>query len=305
MKLSQIDTNLIVALHFLLRERNVTRAGRRIGLSQSSMSHVLGRLRVLFADPLLVQSGRSLVPTELAQTLIEPVAAAMLHLERVFTPPKPCLPMLSTRQFRIAATDNLELYLLPKLAALLAQEAPRVVLRVEQLGPGWSDALERGDLDLKLGRKYQLPHGLCSQDLFEESFACLTARDHPAAHSGLTVSKYAELRHLVVTPTGADSAEITTAVDTELARLGLQRHIALTVQHFVVAPFVIASSDLILTAAQRLLSTFLRSLPLAAFPAPLPLPPYKLTQVWARRHEHDPLHCFLRNAVARAAAPTE
>ena len=38
---AQLDLNLLVSLNALLQERNVTRAGRRIGLSQPAMSAAL------------------------------------------------------------------------------------------------------------------------------------------------------------------------------------------------------------------------------------------------------------------------
>src|SRR5262245_52622617 len=68
--LSAIDLNLLVVLRALLSERHVTRAAARVGLSQSATSHALSRLRALFADPLLVRSGRALVLTPRAARLL-------------------------------------------------------------------------------------------------------------------------------------------------------------------------------------------------------------------------------------------
>ena len=79
--LSGIDLNLLPALDALLRERHVTRAAQRVGLSQSAMSHALARLRELLGDPILVRSGRGMVPTERAEALEGPLRDALAALE--------------------------------------------------------------------------------------------------------------------------------------------------------------------------------------------------------------------------------
>ncbi len=75
--LAAVDLNLVLVLHALLEERSVTRASRRVGLSQPAMSHALTRLRDHFGDPLLVRSGRLMLATPLAESLREPVRVAV------------------------------------------------------------------------------------------------------------------------------------------------------------------------------------------------------------------------------------
>lgn len=65
--LAGIDLNLLVALDALLLERSVTRAAQRIGMTQSSLSHVLRRLRALLGDPLFIKTPRGMQPTALAR----------------------------------------------------------------------------------------------------------------------------------------------------------------------------------------------------------------------------------------------
>src|SRR5205823_11518589 len=77
MGLAGVDLNLLVALDALLAERSVTRAARRVGLSQPGMSNALARLRRLFGDPLLVRQGAELIPTSRAEALAGPVREAL------------------------------------------------------------------------------------------------------------------------------------------------------------------------------------------------------------------------------------
>jgi DNA-binding transcriptional LysR family regulator len=295
MPLRGVDTNLIIALQALLLHQNVTKAARDVGLSQSSMSHALARLRAHFADPLLVPAGRTLVLTERAKGLVEPVAEAMARLERVFARPEPFDPQHSRRTFRIAATDNVELYVLPQLAAALHRSAPGIDVRVCALPDDWVSALQRGEIDLKLGRKYALPDTLASQELSQEQFGCVVRRGHPAP-ARPSLRTYAQLDHLVITPS---SAEPVGPIDKLLAKHGLQRRIALTVPHFLVAPFVVASSELVLTAPVRLLEQFVKPLRLRWLELPVKPSGYRLSQVWAARASDDEAHRWLRAQVAR------
>ena len=293
--LSGLDVNLIVPLHALLQQRSVTRAAKEVGLGQSSMSHALARLRLHFADPLLVPAGRGLALTERAQALTPQVEAAVAQLERVFAPAEPFAPKTTTRQFNLAATDNLELYLMPKLAQVLAREAPSLTVRVHHLPSTWQEELSNGTFDLKLGRKYPIPARFYSEDLAVEEFTCVVRRSHPDIRQRLTIEHYARLSHIVVSPSGAGQSP----VDELLAQLGLQRHIAMTVPHFLVAPFIVAQSDFVLTAPARLIAPLAKTLQLRTFRPPLALPSYTLSQTWAERTLADPGHRWLRRLISR------
>jgi DNA-binding transcriptional LysR family regulator len=297
MPLRGVDANLVVALDALLTHRNVTRAGRDVGLTQSSMSHVLARLRAHFGDPLLVAVGREMVLTERAKGLVEPARKAVAGLERVFARPEDFDPRTSRRVFRVVATDNLELYVLPRLAAILREDAPGVRVQVTALTEDWARRVERGEVDLKLGRAYPVPAALESQVLSRERFACVVRAGHPA-RARLTVDAYAALDHLVVTPTATPAAEARGGVDELLRERGLRRRIAMSVPHFLVAPFIVASSDLVLTAPARLLAPFTGSLALRRVELPIKLAGYELSQVWAARSREDAGHRWLRATIA-------
>jgi DNA-binding transcriptional LysR family regulator len=302
MQLRGVDTNLIIALRALLVHQNVTKAAKDVGLSQSSMSHALSRLRAHFDDPLLVPAGRELVLTDRAKALIEPVAEAVARLERVFARADPFNPRTSRRTFRIASTDNVELYVLPHVAAVLEKSAPGIEVRVCALPENWVMALQRGDIDLKLGRKYPVPDALESQELSQEQFACVVRRGHPVGPKP-SVQEYAALDHLLIAPTAPPTAEQSGYVDAVLAKQGLRRRIVLTVPHFLVAPFIVAHSDLVLTAPMRLLDPFARLLRLRRLDLPMKLAGYKLSQVWARSRDDD-ANRWLRSTIGRAfAAP--
>ena len=61
--LNALDLNLLRVFDALHEERSVTRAGARLGLTQSAISHALNRLRHLFADELFIRSVDGMQPT--------------------------------------------------------------------------------------------------------------------------------------------------------------------------------------------------------------------------------------------------
>src|SRR5262245_54409383 len=301
MNLAAINTNLLVALNALLREQNVSRAAETMGLTQSSMSHALSQLRTHFGDRLLVPLGRRMVLTERGRTLVEPVGLAVAQVERVFAPAKAFDPSMSDRTFRIVATDNIEVFVLPKLMALLRRQAPRVDLRVHHLPSDWMRALTNGDVDLKLGRQYRIPETFQSEELFEERFTCVVGQNHPLRSARPTLKQFAELSHLDVVPTVSAAFDTRGFVDETLAQQGLQRRVALTVSHFLVAPHVVASSDLALVVSARVIRPFLKPLRLRELRLPIRLSGYRLTQVWAKRSDDDDGHRWLRRILVQVA----
>jgi DNA-binding transcriptional LysR family regulator len=140
-QLRNVDANLIIALGAPFRHQNVTRAAKRWAQSALGESRA-GEIARALRDPLLVPVGRRLILSERARELLEPVTAAIAKLERVFAPAEPFDPRTSRRVFRIAATDNLVLYVLPHFAANLNNAAPRIELRVAPLTPDWPAALQ-------------------------------------------------------------------------------------------------------------------------------------------------------------------
>lgn len=295
MNLAGVDTNLVVALHALLGERNVSRAAKRLGLGQSAASHALARLRAQLDDPLLVRKGREFELTPKAKALLDPVALAVEHITRVFEPPPPFVAATSRRTFRIAATDNLALYVLPRLTKILAKEAPQIDIRFFHLSKDWQAALTRDEFDLKLGRKYLVGPPLQSEDLFRDHLVCVVREGNPV-EGPLTLRRYAALSHILVAPQETERG----FMDALLARHGLERRVALTVPHFLVALFAVAASNHALTIPARLVEIAATPLRLRTLTLPSRPPEYVLSQTWSARSADDAGHQWLRRTIRRA-----
>lgn len=299
MNLSAVDLNLLVVLEALLEERNVTRAGRRVGLSQPAASNALHRLRELLGDPLLVRVGRGLQLTPRAEQLRPGLRQALEGLRGVLKSPEPFQPAASREVFRVGMSDYAAFVLLPALRRRLAEEAPGVVLLVLPLQAREAPArLAAQEVDVGVEVLGELAPGLPRRELLGDDFVCVLSASHRLARQRLTLERFVSQQHLLISPGGQRVG----VVDRELERLGLRREVAMTVPHFLMAPHLVAGSDLICVLPGRVARRLAEPLGLVLSPPPLELPGFRLSMVWPERLEHAPAHVWLRSLVAEVAA---
>jgi DNA-binding transcriptional LysR family regulator len=291
--LAAVDLNLLVALDALLVERNVTRAAARIGLTQSAMSHALARLRALLDDELLVRAPNGMVPTIRAEALAGPIRAALEQVARALAPAA-FEPKTARGRVVVGTSDYVELVLLPEVVSRLAVEAPGIDLRVlsldDALGP-----LASGEIDLAIAPPDAYPEraGTFKRRLFEDRFVCIVRNGHPLAKKKLTLSRFTAARHALISPRGKEGG----FVEDALARLGLARRVTVAVPHFLIAPHLVASSNLVLTVAQRVASLLAEPLALTilAPPPELALVGFEMATFWHERSQSDPMLRWVRD----------
>lgn len=297
MNLAKTDLNLLVVLDALLAEQSVTRAAGRVGLSQPAMSNALGRLRQLLGDQLLMRTPAGMVPTERAKSLSGPVRRTLREIEAMFGPVPEFVPKNAKHTFRIATVDYAEFVLLPPLLSQLAKSAPLVDIEIWPLGESYpEDALQSGQLDLAIGFAHRIPERLRRQKLFDDGFLCAVRKGHPEVGHRLTLRQYTELPHILISQRGA----VAGVVDHALEIKGLKRRVALTVPHFLMAPFVVSQCDFILTLAERIATKFAGLLPLKLLKPPIRLPRFGVVMVWHERTEHEPAQQWLRQMLLAA-----
>jgi DNA-binding transcriptional LysR family regulator len=295
--LARADINLLVALEALMQERSVTRAAKRLALSQPAMSHTLRRLRDLFDDELFVRVGQEMTPTPRAVEMMEGVRTALRELGAVLDSASPFRPGEARATFRISAFDFAQVMLLPRVARLVTARAPNVRIVVRPYDQDPARALADGRCDLVIGLRRE-PQDPCHRVLSSERLASVVRRDHPCLAEAWTVESFAALSHAVVSPVGRGSG----FVDAALARAGLARTVAFTTPQLFSAALAVSQSDMILTGVERQLEGIARLLPVALLPPPLELPVFDVAMTWHERRATDALHRFLRDLVVEAAA---
>lgn len=191
MNFSTFDLNLLRVFDALMREQNVSRAAERLALSQPAVSNALNRLRELLDDPLLVRVGRSMQPTPRAQALETPIRAALQQLEQSLSAGDVFDPASSRQHFSIAVTDYVELICMPRLLEQLSQQAPGMRIDIRHLSPSLpAEALDKGELDLVLGRFEDIPARFARQHWMSETLQLALRRDHPLGNQPMDLRPF-------------------------------------------------------------------------------------------------------------------
>lgn len=300
--LNRFDLNLLVALDALLSERSVTRAADRLCITQPALSGSLQRLRYHFDDHLLVRIGRQMELTPKARALIEPVRAALLQINRALETQAIFDPRTSERTFRVAMSDYCVYVFLPHVVRKLAVEAPGTRLVTEDIfGPSFS-RLEGGDIDLivahgdrRLFGREGVDADLLSTDLFEDSFVCVVAADHPVGDE-MTMEDYLHYPH-ALTDFGAKPRTIEEA---DIKRQGIVIKAKFLIPSFGGPLFLLAGSQLIATVQSKLVQLLAPNLNVRMLKPPVELAMLQETLIWHKRNNDDPGHMWLRGLLLEA-----
>lgn len=301
--MATIDLNLLAALDVLLTERSVTVAARRLGLSASATSRTLARLRSATGDPLLVQAGRSLVPTPYAEQLAGRVHALAREARAVLTPATGHIdPAVLERTFTIRTNEGFVALFAAALVASIAEAAPRVRLRFAPKPDKDAAPLRDGRVELEIGTAGASAPEVRSQLIFRDRFIGVVRLGHPLLERPVTPQLYAAGRHVVASRRGVSAGP----VDDALQELGLRREIVAIVPGFLDALNIARRSDLVaLVPRSCMRDREAAAQGLEGFDLPVATPELAISAMWHPRLDADPAHRWLREklvATCRAAS---
>ena len=292
-----IDLNLLVVFDAVMQERSVTRAGHRLGLSQSAISHALTRLRHALKDELFIRSPKGMIPTPRAEHLALPVQKALDGLLRSLEPPE-FDPAQATRNFKVAVDNYAAIVLVGPLAARIAKLAPQVMLEFyPSARRNVDDLLDRNELDLAIGPFPEQAERFASQPLINDQFVAVLRRNHPAVRSDeLSVEDIARLPHLEIS-----SAHLPVdSIDDALARRKLVRRIALRAP-LLSAIRILLGTDLVCMLPLLAATELVRNRSLVIRHLRQACPAVTSTMAWPRWHDNQPAHRWLRENVRLVA----
>lgn len=296
-----IDLNLLVVFDALMTERSVTKAAARVNLSQPAVSNALGRLRIHFGDRLFLRGRNGMIPTPRALELAPRIEAGLEHFHGAIEPPR-FEPKTSNTAVRIAATDEIELTLLPKLLKKLQTVAPGISMNYSRLHGLYTIPaadLESGVLDFAIGMFTQpLPFdtSLFFRELYAPRFVCIARRGHPKIRGKLTLPVFCSVGQAAAFYPGRGPG----LIDRVLAERGLRRNVTLSVPHWLSLPFVVAESDLIATVPETVADAMGSHLRLQRLKCPVRLPRLPVSLAWHARTHEDESHRWFREMIISA-----
>ncbi len=267
MRLDSFDLNLLVAFEILLEERSVTRAAKRLNVTQSAMSAALKRLRESFKDELLVLHGKKMIPTQHALALAPEVSETLVRLKGLIATSTRFDPATSKRQFRVNASDYITTVLLAPLIEQLQEEAPGVRLQLSLPGSSSARLLEAGEIDLILTPEEFMEGDHPRELLFEEKFVVVGTKRNRLLAEPMTRETFLEAGHIAVRISNQD-----TFIERELLKLMPERRIEVTAQSFIQVPWLISGTNRLSVMHERLANVSATVLGLTTADPPFPLP---------------------------------
>lgn len=291
--LAAVDLNLLVVLDSLLQTKNLTRTAERLARTPSAVSHALGRLRDLFEDPLLVRTGARMEPTELAMRLMPRVHEIVSGISALLANQEAMDPRRLERTFVIGIADYVEPIVMPALMRALSREAPRVDVRLLRFGDEIDRAVQSGRNDIAIGAFFRPLGGLFVHKLFDDELVTVMRRDHPMAKRSLTLERFVEARHALVTPRGLPGGP----VDRALAAQGHARRVVYRTPHFLAALEVVSQTDLVVTIPRRLAKLMAKPLELTMKRTPIEVLPFSVGILFREAQRTDPVNRWLRTLI--------
>jgi DNA-binding transcriptional LysR family regulator len=300
LNLRSVDLNLLPALDALLRVRHITRAAEEVGLSQPAMSHMLGRLRQVLGDALLVRGRSGLALTARAEEIAPRVAAVLNAARTIYRPPVFDVSKVR-RVLHVVGCDLHSVLFGPPLIRRIREEAPGIELSIENYTRTIFRRLEDGSVDLIFAdAQTPLPPGAVSTVIGEDRYALVMREKHPAAGKKWTVTDYAKWDSAVVSIFGDGQTD----VDARLAKAGVVRRVGLTTPHFIASLAAVSATDMVANTSEIFALRFAKAFRLVVREAPFPDIHFTSTVIGSALRTNDPVLrwlCALIKDVSESA----
>ncbi|VVE26830.1 LysR family transcriptional regulator [Pandoraea capi] len=291
---TRLDLNLIRVFVSIYETGSVTAAASRMFVTQPTVSYGLAKLREALHDPLFIRTADKMVPTAVGEATYRKFSSALVTIASAIEAPQQFDAQTSTRRFRLAMSDIGELIFLPPIYARVASAAPQVEIEIVQAtideAAKW---LAAGKVDLVIGNMQLAGEGIRRKGLFREHYECLLRKGHPAARPKLSLTRFVEARHVMVTsPFSGHSL-----VEHALRQHSVSRRIVMQILHFTILPQLLASSDLMATVPSRVGQYFEQLAPLRSVPLPIEIEPFEVGMYWHEFQDDNPAHAWMRDLV--------
>ena len=293
MKIKDTDLNLFIAFDVIYTEKNLTKSGQVLGITQPAVSNALARLRDLFNDELFIRTSRGMIPTPVANQLIGDIRNALSLIQNTISVSEKLDPSTAEMTFKISIGDTSEYRLLPLLIKELAEIAPRV--KVETYLTPRKDApreLASGAIDFSIDPPLQSDQHLKHEKIYQEDYVMIVRKDHPILDKEkITIEDYLDLSHIHISNRKTGMGH----VDMTLYKLGLTRDIYLRAQHFLVAPYIVEQSDMAITTTKG----FAVDRNLAWRELPFDIDPLVLHLYWHENNDNESSSKWMRDLMLK------
>ena len=289
---ASIDGKLLRTFLVVLEESSATGAAVRLGVTQSTVSHSLGRLRRVIGDPLFVRSGQVLIPTEVALSLRKPVQSILDGMKSL-TYRRDFDPAMETLRFVIAANDMQRDLIFPRLVRDLQSEGVTAEFEFIPSGHPSADMMRDDRCHIAITPFPPEATDIVQKPILSAKMMCFF--DGAIRKAPATWEEYCEADHLTVRfPEGGTSLRALRGVDKSRIRKAV-----ISVPNFDAIPEFVKGTLLISTEMALMKLATLKDLQMASLPADSE--PVTIYMIWHQRSTNDPAHTWLRQRVHKIA----
>ncbi len=294
MNIKNFDLNLLVVFRALFEERNVTKASKKIGITQPAMSNALNRLRYLVKDDLFIRGPKGMRPTPRANELSFPINSALNNLELSLSSIN-FDPSTTKKSYRISMSDDVAPLILPNLSKFLEKNSPESSLEIRsEQGNEALKLLDNNEIDYAIGRFETVSKRFGSKNLFSEKYVCIVKKHHKFANENkLSIEQYLNSRHLRVAPPKATVSPI----DRALGLLDLERKIFMRIDLISLAPLFIKNTDLILTLPSKTAQRMAKNYGFTILELPIDLEIRQTKLLWHKELTNHPAFDWIRDQI--------
>lgn len=294
MRFNGYDLNLLVALEVILTEKNVTRAAKKLNLSQSATSNALARLRLQFNDELLMSSGKTFHRTARADELLKKVRPLLSQIEKEIILETSTDPDKAERHIKIVASDYVSLTALGQSLKIISKEAPGLRFEISRIHDTPSLLLEKYDIDFLITLDIFAAPSHPYFTYFEDEYVGLVAVENMKIKKTLTLEKYLKMPHIVVR---FEAGGAPTHDDRYFEQQGLNKNIYAVIPSHALIPYFLINTDFIATVQRRQAETFIKHFPLRIIELPIKIPPIKEIIQWHAARDGDKILQWLRSRL--------
>jgi DNA-binding transcriptional LysR family regulator len=319
--IGRIDLNLLKVFDAVYEDRNLVRAGKRLNLTQSAVSHALGRLRDLLGDELFVRTGQGMVPTGRAAAMAVELRDSLSRIEATLGIERFDVKT-SQRRFVLAANDHLTEVFLAPLSCRLQKTAAGVDLVIRpSTRIDLAEQIDLGRIDLAVGIFAQIPARMSAQTLTTQGEMIVMRKGHPAATRKLSLRDLAKYPLVTISVGGQEEGAVDgfllerglarqsemfdrRSLEEAMAGIGEAPRLRVTVPHSLAIPSLLNGTDMLSIVPASLATAFKRGSDLLVRQLPYPTTTSVIRALWHRRNEHDHAHAWLREALSDVVRDT-
>lgn len=294
MNLRHFDLNLLTIFEAILAERSMTRAAKRLGMTQPAISNALNRLRQQIDDPLFLRTADGMTPTPRAQALAPAIQSALETVRRSLSDDAAFNPERSNRTFTLALGDFSEQAIAPYLIREVRAQSKTIHFQfLSNPGSSLIKEMREGRVDLVWDGMAVEQSGFVSEVVESSNMVCVMAKNHPLAHKDvLTIEDYAQAEHVQLSATSSYTHD----TDQQIRRMGIKRKFSVEVPRFLSMMRITASTDLMCTMTENFARTYQDDFGIVVKALPFELT-REVYQSWHSSQANDPGHTWLRDLL--------